>query len=70
LISGRWQGDQEAGEGRLAQEPVNDRSDFGDKFAFTRPQQLLEVHRCGREDGVDRISGNALQPVMSGLAIA
>jgi hypothetical protein len=35
---------------------------FGDELSFAGPHQLLEVHRSGRQNGVDRISGNTLQP--------
>jgi hypothetical protein len=45
------------------QESVQYRREFGGKFSLTGSQQLVKVYRYSREDGVDRISGNALQPV-------
>ena len=42
---------------------VPDARQEAQKNAPKSSEELLEVHGCGGQDGVDRIAGNALQPV-------
>ena len=46
-----------------AADAVQDVLDLSDKFALTGPRQLLEVHPGGGQDGINRVTGNPLQPV-------
>jgi hypothetical protein len=45
------------------QKPTPDVHKASQKNSPESSEELLEVHRGGSQDGVDRISGSALQPI-------